>query len=426
MTSKYHQIINDIERDIQEHVLKQGQKLPSIRHLSQQYRCSKDTVQRALLELKYRRLIYSVPKSGYYILGKVGDDHLQSTVSLKDYNNMAYEEFRLCLNEALAGKEAYLFNYYHQGEGLEDLLLSLLPHLADHGIYTTQNQLIVTAGTQQALYILSQMPFPNGRKEVLLEKPTYHRMESLISSLNIPFKTIGRGTQGLDFQELEQIFKTGSIKFFYTISRFSNPLGLSYNNKEKEKLIELAQQYDVYLLEDDYLGDFAKSSEPPLHYYDTHHQVIYLKSFSMSVFPALRLGALVLPEPLKANFLHHKSMIDLDTNLMMQKALSLYLDNGMFQKNLKQIKQFFKKREDELKSDLQRLAPDLTYRLTPKELIVSLDSPYLVGRAMKLERPRLITDSKEKYLSLDINSETASQLAKLYPNQDIKKTSPSI
>lgn len=45
-----------------------------------------------------------------------------------------------------------------------------------------------------------------------------------------------------------------------------------------------------------------KLKEPPIHYYDTHHRIIYLKSFSMSVFPALRIGALVLPSGLKPHF----------------------------------------------------------------------------------------------------------------------------
>lgn len=75
-----------------------------------------------------------------------------------------------------------------------------------------------------------------------------------------------------------------------------------------------------------------KLKEPPIHYYDTHHRIIYLKSFSMSVFPALRIGALVLPSGLKPHFLTQKSLIDLDTNLLMQKVLALYLENGMFQK----------------------------------------------------------------------------------------------
>ena len=66
--SIYHDIVETIIKDIQNGTLKKGSKLPSIRQLSQTYACSKDTAQRALLELKYQNYIYAVPKSGYYVL----------------------------------------------------------------------------------------------------------------------------------------------------------------------------------------------------------------------------------------------------------------------------------------------------------------------------------------------------------------------
>lgn len=156
---------------------------------------------------------------------------------------------------------------------------------------------MVTSGTQQALYILSQVIFPN-QKTILLEQPTYHRMIDLVQSLNLPYQTIKRHFNGIDLDELEELFKNGDIKFFYTISRFSNPLGLSYSNAEKQKIVNLAKRYDVYIIEDDYMGDFAKSTDLPLHYYDTSDHIIYLKSFSMTIFPALRLGTIILPRTL--------------------------------------------------------------------------------------------------------------------------------
>ena len=124
-------------------------------------------------------------------------------------------------------------------------------------------------------------------------------------------------------------FKSGQFKFFYTISRYSNPLGLSYTAREKEKLAQLAKQYNVYIVEDDYMGDFSDSKNLPIHYYYTQNQTIYIKSFSMALFPGLRLGSLVLPPNLKTTFLSHKGLIDYDTNLIMQKALSIYLEKGL-------------------------------------------------------------------------------------------------
>ena len=68
MTIKYQEIMTAIVEQIESGILKKGDKIPSIRALSQTYHCSKDTVQRALLELKFKNYIYAVNKSGYYVL----------------------------------------------------------------------------------------------------------------------------------------------------------------------------------------------------------------------------------------------------------------------------------------------------------------------------------------------------------------------
>ncbi|MFQ3139377.1 PLP-dependent aminotransferase family protein [Streptococcus pyogenes] len=416
MTTKYQTIISNIEQDIQKQRLKKGDKLPSIRVLSKVYHCSKDTVQRALLELKYRHLIYAVPKSGYYVLGNVSIPDNVLNLSLEDYNNMAYEDFRLCLNEALSAKDKYLFHYYHKTEGLEELREALLLYLAENSVYSNKDQLLITSGTQQALYILSQMPFPNASKTILLEKPTYHRMEAIVAQLGLPYQTISRHFNGLDLELLESLFQTGDIKFFYTISRFSHPLGLSYNTKEKEAIVRLAQRYQVYILEDDYLGDFVKLKEPPIHYYDTHHRIIYLKSFSMSVFPALRIGALVLPSGLKPHFLTQKSLIDLDTNLLMQKALALYLENGMFQKNLRFIKRYLKQRERQLALFLKQNCPDIHYQLTPTHLVIDYTTSDSYRNFTLDKSDRIIITGKKRYLSIAINQQIQSKLNSLIKN----------
>ena len=69
------------------------------------------------------------------------------------------------------------------------------------------------------------------------------------------------------------------------------------------------------------------------HYLDQHDLVIYIKSFSTSLFPALRITALLLPNAIKNAFVTYKNILDYDNNLIMQKALSLYIDSQLFEKN---------------------------------------------------------------------------------------------
>ena len=330
--SKYEQVVHYLKEEIESGKFPTGSRLPSIRKLSQDFHCSKDTVQRALLELRYEKYIYSKPQSGYYVLEQQ-TSHEDLVISVNDEHAAAYDDFRLCVNESLIGRENYLYNYYEHQEGLEELRKSVQKLLFDQAIYSKPDQLVMTTGTQQALFILSQIDFPGKSQEILVEQPTYHRMNQLLLAQNIPYQTIERRVDGIDLKELEKHFKSGNIKFFYTIPRFHYPLGHSYSEEEKRAILDLADKYQIYIVEDDYLGDLDPKMGQTFHYLDQNDLVIYIKSFSTSIFPALRITALILPNVMKDAFVSYKNILDYDNNLIMQKALSLYIDSQLFEKN---------------------------------------------------------------------------------------------
>lgn len=399
--SVYQTIVANIIEGIETRRYKRGQKLPSIRQLSKEYGCSKDTVQKAMLELKYQHRIYAVEKSGYYILED--QDFQDRTVELnpEDFQQLPYEDFRSCLTESLLGRENYLFNHYHQQEGLEELRISLQGLLADYAVYTKKDQLVITAGSQQALYILSQMDFGEGRTDILLESPTYHRMQDLVERQGLPFQTIERTFDGIDLQELETIFQTGKIKFFYTIPRLHNPLGASYDLANLKKIVELAERYQVYLVEDDYLADFDAQKHLPLHYLDTAGRVIYIKSFTPTLFPALRLGGIALPQELLSPFLQYKSLIDYDTNLIMQKALSLYIDNGMFARNTRHLVAMGQEEEGQMRELLAASHLDLPVRFTPHGMILEIPHQHPIPAPL-LDGVRCYKGKQFNYLALQL------------------------
>ena len=403
--SVYQDIVASIIKDIKNGSLEKGSKLPSIRQLSQTYVCSKDTAQRALLDLKYQNYIYAVPKSGYYVLEGYNETDDKALLNLNDYNQLAYEDFKLCLDESLAGHQDYLFNYYHEQAGLKELVKALQNRLAADDIYVNSDQIVITSGSQQALYILSQIDFGNGGYKILIEQPTYHRMNQLINRQNLPYETITRNFDGLDFDKLEEHFKYVQIKFFYTISRYSNPHGLSYTAKEKEKLAQLASLYDVYIIEDDYMGDFSDSKNLPIHYYDTQNRVIYIKSFSMALFPGLRLGSVVLPPNLKATFLAHKGLIDYDTNLIMQRALSVYLDNGMFQKNIKKLRDLFQQTMEKSRESIENAKISTPYQISPRHITWQLPKglsleKFKAKKQIRFLESSFISPTSETYLQI--------------------------
>ena len=329
--SKYQAVVSFLKKGIESGKFPTGSRLPSIRQLSQDFNCSKDTIQRALLELRHEQYLYAKPQSGYYVLEQ--GQHQDLEIEVTDEHASAYDDFRLCVNETLIGRENYLFNYYDNQEGLEELRQSVHQLLFNQALYCKPDQLVLTSGTQQALFILSQINFPSKGEEILVEQPTYHRMNRLLVAQGLVYRTIERRIDGIDLDELEEQFKSGKIKFFYTIPRFHYPLGHSYSDQEKKAILDLANQYGVYIVEDDYLGDLDPKKGQTFHYLDTEDRVIYIKSFSTSLFPALRITALILPNALKEAFVSYKNILDYDSNLIMQKALSLYIDSQLFEKN---------------------------------------------------------------------------------------------
>ena len=329
--SKYQTVVSFLKKGIESGKFPTGSRLPSIRQLSQDFHCSKDTIQRALLELRHEQYLYAKPQSGYYVLEQ--GQHQDLEIEVTDEHASAYDDFRLCVNETLIGRENYLFNYYDNQEGLEELRQSVHQLLFNQALYCKPDQLVLTSGTQQALFILSQIDFPSEGAEILVEQPTYHRMNRLLVAQGLAYRTIERGIDGIDLDELKELFKSGKIKFFYTIPRFHYPLGHSYSDQEKRDILNLANQYGVYIVEDDYLGDLDPRKGQTFHYLDTEDRVIYIKSFSTSLFPALRITALILPNALKEAFVSYKNILDYDSNLIMQKALSLYIESQLFEKN---------------------------------------------------------------------------------------------
>ncbi len=362
---KYEVIVDEIKEKIVTGKLPQGEKLPSIRSLAERYDCNKDTVIKALANLKNEGLIYSLAKSGYYVLKNTPDREINfanSDINLSSAFPLA--DFRHCVNQAVLENEQYLYSDYQEQRGLKELINSFYNLLASYGLYADKKQIVITSGIQQALYILLQIiDVSQGKRQnkLIIEQPTYHRMNNLVKRLGIVYTTIERTTSGIDFSVLERLFASGEYKYFYTIPRFHTPLGVSYSELQKQKIAALAKRYDVYVIEDDFMADFSVKNSSPIHYYDTAGKVIYLKSFSPIIFSALRVGAVILPLKLLEPFMDYRQMIDYDVNFILQKALSLYIDNGLLEKHRQHLIAEKQKRIAEIANLFKQYKIDVLY-----------------------------------------------------------------
>lgn len=262
-------------------------------------------------------------------------------------------------------------------------------------MFIKEENLFITTGIQQALFILSKLTFPNQKETILIELPSYHLMLDLLELEKIPFLTIERNENGLDWELLETYFRDNDIKFFYTTPRISSPLGLSFSEIEKKRLLKLANQYDVYLVEDDYLGDFiSTTTNLPLRFYDTNERVIYLKSFSKIMFPGLRIGACLLPSVLREAFIKYRTILEVDSSMFSQAALNLYIKTGMFDEHIKNTRLIQLSRDQAFINqgkktselfDLSLFETGKSFITLPRDVSTSLFENYLQEENIKLE-----------------------------------------
>lgn len=396
MKRKFEEIIDYIEDLQAQNQLKQGERLPSIRAIAEQFACTKTTVIRAYKELESNHKIYAVPKGGYYVLAKtnaasISQGAIDFTEVMPDTALLPYREFTHCMNRAVAQYKDHLFTYCDP-QGLLSLRKALIGHFADQQIFASEETIYITSGSQQALSILAKMPFPNGKRTILVEQPTYSLIQKTAELHGEKTIGIARDFDGIPFDELERIFKNEDVKFFYTMPRFHNPLGTSLSEKDKRRMVALAEKYDVYIVEDDYLVDLDRHTNVlPAHFYDVSGKVIYVKSFSKAFMPGIRLGAVVMNKALQAEFLMHKKCADLNTSVLAQGALELFINSGMYKKQIRKARLEYGKK-------MACLRECVTHRKTSGIEFIVPDMGFFVWIRLneKIDRTKLIRRLKER------------------------------
>lgn len=351
MQNLYNKIVQDIEREIKDGLYPPGKKIPSIRYLSKKYNCSKNTIIKAYDTLKANHVIYSSPKSGYYIVENLNkiEDLKSDTINFYSGNtiigDMNLPDLKHCLNWA---GDIYKNNSIDSSlSGIASLKESILSYLQNFQIFTKAKNIFVTMGIVQSINLLIEMPFPNGKNKILVEQPSYGYLIENLNILNIDLIGIERDENGLDLVKLEKIFKEEQIKFFYTIPRHHNPLGTTLTKSQRKAIAKLANKYDVYIVEDDYFSDINLDEKyDPIFSYSDHQHLIYLKSYS-KIMPWMRIGIAVLPDDLISSFnelsIRNNFRSYISASLLSQATLEIYIRSNIL-----------KKHSDVITSDLEK------------------------------------------------------------------------
>lgn len=326
--------------------IKNGQRLPSCRELSKKLSINKITVNRGYRELENEHMVYSIPRGGFYFVS-INENPINSKI-ITDFKTVKpddklipYREFTHVINNAVDMYKNDLFEY-ESAKGLDSLRSTLKDEFEKDGVYTDKDSIVITNGAQQAISLVLQYMFKNNNGKLLVEAPTYGLTIEIAKHLGIEVIGIERSEQGFNFKEMEELFKSGEIYAFYVIPRHHNPTGYTLIERDKQRISELANKYNVIVIEDDYLADLgSRKGSMPIHYYDISKKTVYIRSFSKTFMPGIRIGAAILPEFLVEGVTSMKHLNDLNTSKLLQAALDLFIKSGMYEKHIKKVRKSY-------------------------------------------------------------------------------------
>ncbi len=217
---------------------------------------------------------------------------------------------------------------YTVSDGLPKLRSQIAKRLAALGSACTADDVLILQGSQQGLDLVAKM-LVNPGDVIITESPTFVGALIAFAPCEPRYRPVGMDAQGMDMDALEKALRQQPrAKLIYTIPDFQNPSGVSMSGERRKRLMELANQYDVIVLEDTAYAPlrFAGDPLPSLKSLDTQGRVIQLGSFSKILAPGLRLGWAVAAPEIIAKLGLLKLAADTQCNTLAMTAVSLFLD----------------------------------------------------------------------------------------------------
>jgi DNA-binding transcriptional MocR family regulator len=228
-----------------------------------------------------------------------------------------------------------------------------------HGV--EPSRVLVTNGSLQGIAFLADR-FAGAR--VLVERPTYDRPLKLLAARGVDVTAVPLDDDGLDLDALEQALDSGpKPAFLYTIPTFQNPSGRTLGTERRQRLVQLASDRDLLVLEDDPYGLVRFEGEPPptLFELDGGEHVVYSSSFSKTIAPGLRVGYFVLPQALDAELEALAVSTYITPVLLGQATVFEFLRRGKLESNLERVRDLLRVRRDAMLDALEQELPSATW-----------------------------------------------------------------
>jgi 2-aminoadipate transaminase len=248
---------------------------------------------------------------------------------------------------------------YGSSEGRPGLRDTIVELMAEIGVRLGPDDVVVTTGAQQALDLLGKVLIDRG-DTIVTEGPTYVGALQAFSAYRPNTVCVPMDDEGMRVDLLERELARigpGGAKFLYTIPNFQNPAGVTLTPHRRRRLLELAREYRVPVIEDDPYGRlrFDGGHVKPLKALDD--EVVYVGTFSKIFAPGLRLGWMAAPRPILSKVLLAKQAADLCGSAFTQVIAEEYFTKTRWRRVLQELTRTYHERRDAMLEALEEHFP---------------------------------------------------------------------
>ena len=362
-TNLYVQLYKYLSREITSGRITAGERLPSLRSMADQLGASITTIRLAYDQLLVEGYLISKPNSGYYAAEGAGSTAIkaggsgagdtgsagkrQGSVSSKaiksfDPTSFDFAKWRKCMAEVLGGSpEALLTEGDRQGEPV------LRKEIADYlyrsrGVVCGPDQVVISAGTQQLVTHLARILKRMGISLVCTEDPGYLPVRNIFHDRGFSISDIPVRQDGVEIEKLPVNIRSA----VYVSPQNQFPTGAVMPISRRHQILEWAAANDSVIIEDDYDSELRYFGRPipALQGLDSGSRVVYTGSFSSTLFPAVRISYMVLPESMLEIYERIKTNYDQTCSKTEQLTLAEFMSRGYYQTNLRKIRKLYSRK----------------------------------------------------------------------------------
>ena len=279
-----------------------------------------------------------------------------------------FDKIRDICGEVFSGPEKGLDAVKYGGTmGLDSLREAVRDCLlAPRGLEADIRNIMITAGGIQPMNFLCQLYIEPG-DVILVESPSFIHGTTIFKMFEARLVPVDLDDQGMDMEDLERKIREYHPKMIYTVPTFHNPTGVTLSLERRKRLAQLAEEYDVIVLEDDPYREIRYSGEhlPFVKSFDRSGNVILSGSFSKIFSPGSRLGFILASDEQIAAFSDIKLCTDTCTNTMAQAIAASFFKRGYYEGHLEYLCGLYRSRRDAMLKALDAYFPVCTRHTVP-------------------------------------------------------------